>query len=487
VRKASEAFRVAAVLVSVVPAIGADRFDGVRDFIRKGLVETGMPSVSVAVVKNGTILWEEGFGWADREKRVRATEHTMYSLASISKPFTATGLMVLAEQGKLDLDRPINDYLGSAKLRARVGDAAEATVRRVANHSSGLPLHVHFFYQNTPRRPPPMDETILRYGNLVTAPGERFQYSNLGFGILDYVIERVSGKTYADFMRERIFIPLGLTHTSVHVAPGLESFASARYGRDGLPSAFYEFDHTGASAIWSSAHDLALFGMFHLKAHRPDQKTIISDESIDAMQKPTFPNGRNVGYGIAWVVTDSGGGYRVISHNGAMQGVATTLRLVPAENLVVTVLCNGSDQLPHRIADEIFKEVLPNWRQPERPPDSRPAVSLPAELKGAWTGTIATYKRELPFTLRVLDSGDIHAQIGGQTRMLVNEPRWENGYLSGDFIGDLGTEDTGPGPARIALLLKLRGTVLNGSATATALPGMRGGFNLSHWTELRRN
>src|SRR5438128_3665818 len=116
----------------------------IRELIRARLVEQSLPSVAVAVARDGTSLWEEGFGWADREHRVPATEHTMYSLASISKPITATGLMVLKELGKLDLDRPINDYLGAAKLNAWIGDAADATVRRVANHTSGLPLHWHF-------------------------------------------------------------------------------------------------------------------------------------------------------------------------------------------------------------------------------------------------------------------------------------------------------------------------------------------------------
>jgi hypothetical protein len=287
-------------------------------------------------------------------------------------------------------------------------------------------------------------------------------------------------------MREEVFLPLGLTRTSVHMSPALEPFASARYGREDLPVPYYDFDHTGASAVWSSAHDLAGFAMFHLKARLPEQKAILSNPSIDAMQKPTFPSAENVGYGLAWVVTDTRGGYRVVSHNGAMHGVATTLRLVPSERLGVTVLCNGSDQLPHRVADEIFKVMLPKWREPERRSDSKVAFSTPAELKGAWSGKIATYKGELPVTLRLLDSGEIHAKLGDQMKMLVNEARWENQYFSGEFIGDLGTEDTGPGPALIRLLLKLRGDQLNGSATATALPGMRSGFNLTHWTELRR-
>src|SRR5438309_2553637 len=123
-------------------------FSAVRELIRTRLVDQVIPSLAVAVARNGTILWEEGFGWADRENRVPATEHIMYSLASISKPITATGLMVLEEQGKLDLDHPINDYLGEAKVRAWIGNAADATVRRVANHTSGLPLHWHFFYED---------------------------------------------------------------------------------------------------------------------------------------------------------------------------------------------------------------------------------------------------------------------------------------------------------------------------------------------------
>src|SRR5947199_6153899 len=159
-------------------------FGAIRDLICARLVEQVLPSLAVAVARDGEILWEEGFGWADRENRIPATEHTLYSLASISKPITATGLMVLKERGKLDLDRPIDDYLGDARLNARVGNAKKATVRRIANHTSGLPLHYHFFYEDEPYRRPPMDETIRRYANLVTAPGERYYYSNLGYGLL---------------------------------------------------------------------------------------------------------------------------------------------------------------------------------------------------------------------------------------------------------------------------------------------------------------
>ena len=151
----------------------AGSFARVRELIRSQLIERALPSLAVAVARNGVILWEEGFGWADRANRIPATPHTLYSLASISKPITTTGLMILHERGLLDLDRPIDDYLGDTKLTARVGNAADATVRRVANHTAGLPLHYQFFYADQPHRPPPFDETIRRYANLITVPGER--------------------------------------------------------------------------------------------------------------------------------------------------------------------------------------------------------------------------------------------------------------------------------------------------------------------------
>jgi len=263
---------------------------------------------------------------------VPATEHTMYSLASISKPITATGLMVLKELGKLDLDRPINDYLGAAKLNARVppgcGDAADATVRRVANHTSGLPLHWHFFYEDETCQRPPMDETIRRYGNLVTPPGEKHQYSNLGYGILDYAISRLSGKSYPDFMRHEVFLPLGMARASVDIGPGLEPHAAARYGSADWRIPFYDFDHPGGSAVFCSAHDLVRFGMFHLKAHLPDQKAILSDEALEEMQVPTASTGKTSGYGIGWAVNEDKLGYHGIGHAGGMVGVCTALEIL---------------------------------------------------------------------------------------------------------------------------------------------------------------
>jgi CubicO group peptidase (beta-lactamase class C family) len=468
----------------------AAAFDSVREFIKQQLAERRLPSIAVAIAREGQIIWEEAFGWADTEKRVPATPHTMYSLASISKPITATGLMILKERGRIELDRPINEYLGEAKIAVRVGNPAEATVRRVANHTAGLPLHYQFFYEDESYRAPSRDETIRRYGNCVTAPGERYQYSNLGYGILDHVITRVSGRSYADFMREEVFLPLGLTHTSVNIGPGLEKYQAIRYSGDGTPIPFYDFDHPGGSAVYASAHDLVRFGMFHLKAHLSDQKAILKDETIDEMQRATVDMSPNAGYGIGWVTTEYPGGRRRVEHGGGMGGVSTLLRLYPAEKIAIVVLGNASSTLPGQVMDQIVAVVAPETArspaaQNQAPPgqDFKPS----RELLGAWQGKVHTYKVEISFRLLFQPDGDVHAKLGSQLITLLNRPQFQDGYLSGSFAGDIGTEDANRTRYLLQLSLKLRGDVLNGAMTAQSVAlGRRVGNALTHWVELKK-
>jgi len=467
----------------------ADPFDSVREFVKRQLTERRLPSISVAVARDGKIIWEEAFGWADTEKRVPATPHTMYSLASISKPITATGLMILKERGRIELDRPINEYLSEAKVAVRVGNPADVTVRRVANHTSGLPLHYQFFYVDESYRAPSRDETIRRYGNCVTAPGERYQYSNLGYGILDHVITRVSGRSYADFMREEVFAPLGLKHTSVNIGPGLEKYQAFRYNTDGSPIPFYDFDHPGGSAVYSSAHDLVRFGMFHLKNHLSDQKAILKDETIDEMQKATVEMGPNTGYGIGWVTTSSPGGRRRVEHSGGMGGVSTLLRLYPAEKLAIVVLGNAGSNLPSQVMEQIVEVVAPETArnpgaQNQSPPEQ--VFKPSSELLDAWQGKVHTYKGELTFKLLFHPDGDVHAQLGPQLKTLLNRPQFKDGYFSGSFSGDIGTEDANRTRYTLSLSLKLRGDVLNGAMTAQSMPGKRVGNALTHWVELKK-
>jgi CubicO group peptidase (beta-lactamase class C family) len=471
-----------------------ERFSHICDVINTKLIETATPSLAIAVAQDGVILWEEAFGWADRERMALANVNTMYSLASISKPITATGIMILKERGLIDLDKPINNYLGEAKLKAYVGNAEDATVRRILNHTSGLPLHYHFFYEDEPYPKPPMDETIRRYGNLVTAPGERYQYSNLGYGVLDYVISRVSGRSYEDFMRTAVFLPLDMTHSSVHIDNGLKKYQAIRYDTDGLKIPFYDFDHPGGSAIYNSVHDLIRFGMFHLKAHLPNQKAILSDEAIDDMKVGTFEIGKGNYYGVGWASCIDSNGYRAVWHNGGMSGVSTALMLIPDEKIAVAVLANSASPLPDMIYKDILSALLPKYaenraireanQKSER--NQQPTDFIPSsELIGEWNGNVHTYKGDIPITFWFKECGDIVVKMGDQFKTLLNDPIFRDDYLTGLMTGEVNTEDSNRRHYHLSLTMKLRDQVLNGSLTAVSNIGKRGNA-LSHWIEITK-
>ena len=221
--------------ISAETALFHDAFDNARSKIKHLMKETGVASIVVAVAKEGKIIWEEGFGWANKEKEIEAAPHIMYPIASITKSMTATALMILVERGLIELDKPANDYLGESKLVSYVDDPREATVGRLLYHTAGLPMHWNIFRKIGPVRRPGMEVSIKRYGFLVTAPGERYHYSNFGYGVLGYIISRVSGKSYAKFMKEEVFEPLGMTQTSVLTDSGMNAPVAQIYTMRGKP------------------------------------------------------------------------------------------------------------------------------------------------------------------------------------------------------------------------------------------------------------
>ena len=461
---------------------GADRFYAVRAKMRAAIEGREVPSITVAVSRGKEILLQEAFGQADQENRVAATPHTMYSLASISKPFTATGLMLLVERGLVDLDRPVGEYLGEAKLTGYAGQVSGATVRRVLAHTSGLPLHYQFFLRNETYPRPSMVESIRRYGILVTPPGARYQYSNIGYGILEQVIAQVSGRPYEQFLREEVFVPLGLSETDVPIVPPKKPWATRYWDAESaLP--FYDFDHRGASAVFASAHDLIRFGMFHLGLDVERQQRILPKRAIRLMQKPIADRDDGGRYGLGWMIYERAGGHVVVHHGGAMGGVRTTLSLVPQHKVAIVVLANRYSGFVNEVTDDILGLMLPRdghravlaraGRTRAEACENRPPMAdlkLPQALVGAWSGEVITYNERLPFRLW-LDavSGAAsrrEAKLGDQARVALKNMKLCNDYLLANFEGDIGTEDANRRPYSLSFRLERRGTNLSGPVTA---------------------
>lgn len=456
-----------------------DKFDLVRSFIPILMKKYNLPSVSVAVAKDSQIIWEEAFGWADRKKQIKATSHTMYSLASISKPITATGLMVLVERGLVDLNQPANVYLEESPLHAFEGNVQEATVQRILQHTSGLPQHWQFFFDRDSYKRPSMAESIRRFGILVSPPGEICEYSNLGYGIIEYIIERISKKSYSEYMESEVFEPLGLKETAIFTESPKSEMVAQRYIENKDASPFYDFDHRGASAVYSSAHDLVRFGMFHLKNRLSDMDRILSDNTIDLMQTAVDKRLPQSHYKLGWDVGERYG-YKVVSHGGGMPGVRTILLLLPSENIVVAILCNGVYVNLSQIYDPILGKLIPKYEELRRTPQkstgssAKKTSTLPPVLTGEWIGEITTYKEDIPVKMLIEQDGNARIIFLDESNnekesfSLISPLRFSNGFLEGSFDTIIPIEEAARFRTKMNLKMKLDGKKLSGFAAVVS-------------------
>ena len=463
-------------------------FGKLRTYIQEQMATQSVPSITVAVARGKELLWEEGFGWADRQNDIKASAHTPYYLASVTKSLTGAAIVMLQERGRLDLDRPVNDYLGAAKLHSPLFDPSQATVRRVATHTSGLTTYARECPLDDARCRTSISTAIQRYGVIFSPPGDHFDYSNLGYGILGDVIARVSGKTYGDFLNDEIFQPLGMSDCALELSTELSKRAAAQYDRTShARSQVRSSDHPGASSEHCSVHDLALFGMFMIDQGASGQRQILSKESRRSILHSTVEAADGERYGIGWWMNPNLYGYEVFFGSGGSNDSAAALYLVPSEGLVVAALANTGTLLADQAAQEALAAVLPKFREGRekaqktaKPKADSSQSTPPGTLAGTWTGEIHTWQGVVPLTFSISPTREVHVTINSRDRVL-QKASVEANEIYGVFEGDVGTPDAPRAPYNLEADLYLRGNILAGAVTT------RGdGPALPYWVRLQR-
>lgn len=204
-------------------------FEPVRHRILEEIESGAATGVALAVVHNGKIVWEEGFGWANREAAVKATSRTPFNLASLTKPFATMTLMTLVAEGKLSLDDPANNYLAKSKIVGTNGNADDATVRRLGAHVSGLPTMFAMYDRNEAKLALSSEELLREYGSLAYPPGSCYEYSNIGFAALDAIASSLTGVEFGTLMTQRVLTPLGLDDSFFDTSVARLSTGAVRY------------------------------------------------------------------------------------------------------------------------------------------------------------------------------------------------------------------------------------------------------------------
>lgn len=329
--------------------------DGVDDYIQKHMTNRHIPGVSVAVIKDGKPVLLKGYGQANVELGVVATENTVYQLASVSKQFTATAIMMLAEEGKLTLDDRLTKFFD--KLPPAWNNV---TVRHLLNHTSGIKSYTNLPDFDKTLRQDFSKEAIIKMAAdapVEFAPGEKYNYNNTGFYLLGMIIEKVSGQPYGAFLMERIFQPLGMTATRLNDLREVIKGRATGYAWEG--GKLLNGEHVSptqpfsAGALISTVVDMAKWD-----AALYTEK-LLKRASLAQMWTPEKLNdGKPLTYGYGWGVDV----YRTrkrISHGGGINGFSTFIARFADDKLTVVVLTNSESGDAGTLANGIAEFYLP--------------------------------------------------------------------------------------------------------------------------------
>ncbi len=235
---------------------GKHDFEAVRDRILKAAASGTATGVAVAVAHNGKIVWEEGFGWANREAAVKATSRTPFNLASLTKPFTTTTLMTLVAEGRLSLDSPANTHLPKSKIVGTNGNPDATTVRQLGAQVSGPPTMFAMYDRNKANLAPSSDDLLNECGSLAYPPGSCFEYSNIGFAGLSAIASHLTGVDIGTLMTQRVLTPLGLDDSFFDTSAARLSTGAMRYDTSGSPIPHYTTATPASGELYASAHTL---------------------------------------------------------------------------------------------------------------------------------------------------------------------------------------------------------------------------------------
>jgi CubicO group peptidase (beta-lactamase class C family) len=298
------------------------------------------PGIAVEVARDGEVLFQGGYGLADLDRKTRIDPDTAFHMASCGKQMTAVAILMLVEAGKIDLDKPVAKYLPEMR-----GWGGKVTVRNLLQHTGGIP-DTYGALEEQGGVPTGTDALKLLAGwkRLDNPPGTRFAYSDAGYDILGTLIRRVSGRSYPEFLEERIFRPAGMKATFVYDPERLET-ARRALGYDRAFGGRWVLDDDsplnllyGSGGVYSTVTDLARYdrALFGNQLIRP--------ASLAEMFKPTvLEDGGIIPYGFGWSLSTAADGTPYYAHSGNWLGYTAYYLHVPQDKLAVMILSNRSD------------------------------------------------------------------------------------------------------------------------------------------------
>jgi len=380
-----------------------------------------VPGAAAVIVKDGRILLSKGYGFASlRDRRPVEAERTLFRVASVSKLFTATAVMQLAEQGKLDLHTDVNRYLRRFQIEDPFG--RPVTLGHLLTHTAGFDERFTGMAARTPAEALPLGEYLARrMPPRVLPPGELISYSNHGLALAGYVVEEVSGIPFARYAEDNILRPLGMRHSSFELRADLARALAVGYEFKGgryLPVPLDSLDQLGpAGGLNATATDVARFMLAQLQLGHYESSRILKESSAREMQRQQFTHHpRLPGFGFGFYEHYENG-LRGLAHGGSHRGFASLLFLLPEKNTGLFLAWNRQEP---RLGLELVTSFLDRYfPAPSAPGKLQPAPGFAppaARFAGSYRPTRYS-RRTFEKIVMLLESFQLAAQKDGSLRL----------------------------------------------------------------------
>lgn len=377
-------------------------------------------SGSILAARDGKMLVAKGYGMANLETGTPNTLQTKFRLGSIGKQFTAMAIMMLAERGKLKTSDSVCKYLSDCPAAWQ-----PVTLRHLLSHTAGAPELEHWLPEFSALAftgaTPDALAKLIKDKPLDFAPGEKWSYSNSGYNLLGLVIERVSGKTYEEFLQENIFRPLRMTNTGIDSFERVIKNRASGYYYDPTSDAFTNAEYINmslifaAGSIYSTVEDLLLW------ENALDEKRFISPQSYDEMFAP-IKSDYAYGSGISRQFDQT-----AISNTGVINGFRASMRRYPADRVTVVVLGNVNKAKAASITTDLAAII---FGKPYQVPQKRKILAVNSAVIDSYVGT---YRVDENFSVVVTnENGTLTAAIGGLPKMSFSAGS-EIDFFSDDF------------------------------------------------------
>ena len=404
-----------------------------------------LPSVAVILIDDQDTIWQETFGTANLEGDSRAASDTVYKLWSIAKVFTAIETMRLVEDGLVDLDAPITEYLPDFSIQSRFLDSEPITIRSILTHRSGMPRNECHWIDFSKDALAGLAASLEDCHQAFPA-GYRYKYSNMGFDLLGYLIQEMRGGLFPDYMRENLLLPIGMDN-SAFLRAQVPANLELAFGYEYYKGEYYPYEQSDITSfpsgnLYSTIEDMSQFVKFIFRGGEVNGEQIISPEIFEAMFADQFSNARDPQpMGLGWKTAYVLGSERMVWHDGGPDdGVGALVALLPKRKLGVILIANGTNfegSVSVPIALDMLEVLLKTKYGVHIPQENtQEAVELDPALLKKYVGKYAAFGNVLEVFLR---ENQLKGRFQGITFNLV--PSSETTFQLKHWLADLGLAD----------------------------------------------